>query len=78
MGDRRDPEHRAALRFVLVRAASLHDVDILLGRGAMGITVNLVAEMGAIALDVIAALLAWRRFRKERSTGCQGRYIRPA
>ncbi len=44
----------------------------------MGITVNLVAEMGAIALDVIAALLAWRRFRKERSTGCQGRYIRPA
>lgn len=44
--------------FILVRTASLHDVDLLLGRGAMGITVNLVIEMGAIALDAVAALLA--------------------
>lgn len=51
----------ALVTFVVVRAASFHYVDVLLGRGRVHL--NWVLELGGIALIATSALGQTRRFR---------------
>jgi hypothetical protein len=46
--------------FVLIRAASFHHVDILLGQRWAGARVNWILELGGITLIAVGALLALR------------------
>lgn len=54
--------------FVVVRAATFHHVDRMLGMNFAGLRVNVVLELGGIALVLLGAVL-WRRrsLRRERS-----------
>ncbi|RUL87325.1 hypothetical protein [Tautonia sociabilis] len=47
--------------FVVIRAASFHRVDLLLGRGWMGVRVNYLLELGGIACVGLSALRRPRR-----------------
>lgn len=46
--------------FVLVRAASFHHVDVLLGLSLEGLPVNAVLELGGIGMIAWAAFACWR------------------
>ncbi len=46
--------------FVVVRAASFHHVDVLLGLSLEGLPVNAALELGGIGLIAWAALACWR------------------
>lgn len=48
------------MTFVLVRAASMHRVDVLLGQSVAGLRVNWILEMGAL---LVIAGSAWQRRR---------------
>lgn len=50
----------ALMTFVLIRAASMHRVDALLGHSVAGLRVNWILEMGAL---LVIAGSAWRRRR---------------
>jgi hypothetical protein len=49
----------AVLAFVLIRAASFHHIDSLIGQRILGLTWNWVLEMGGISLVLVAS--EWRR-----------------
>src|SRR5882672_2703243 len=49
----------AVLAFVLIRAASFHHIDRLIGQRILGLTWNWVLEMGGISLVLVAS--EWRR-----------------
>ena len=50
----------AVLAFVLIRAASFHHIDRLIGQRILGLTWNWILEMGGISLVLVAS--EWRRF----------------
>lgn len=53
------------LVFVVVRAATFHHVDRMLGMDFAGLRVNVLLELGGIALVLIGAVL-WRRRSRQR------------
>ena len=50
----------AVLAFVLIRAASFHHIDRLIGQRILALTWNWILEMGGISLVLVAS--EWRRF----------------
>ncbi|MDB6055148.1 MAG: hypothetical protein JWN25_2671 [Verrucomicrobiales bacterium] len=49
--------------FVVIRAASFHYVDQLLGHSWKGLKVNWILELGGISLVLLGALPGWHRWR---------------
>lgn len=58
--------------FVLVRASSFHHVDTLLGRALLGVRVNLLLELGGIALVLLSAAGCIAEARRDRVVGERG------
>src|SRR2546423_755384 len=55
--------------FIVVRAASFHYVDQMLGLTFNSVTVNCMLELGGIFCVAIAALRSWREGRRRGGTG---------
>jgi hypothetical protein len=52
------------LAFIVIRAATFHHIDILLGWGLAGFRLNHLLELGAIAL-IAAGAWQWRKFHRK-------------
>lgn len=52
------------LAFIVIRAATFHHIDLLLGRGLAGLTLNHLLELSAIGL-IAAGAWQWRRFHRK-------------
>ena len=52
------------MAFIVIRAATFHHLDILLGWGLAGVNLNHLLELGAIAL-IAAGAWQWRKFHRK-------------
>lgn len=52
------------LTFIVIRAATFHHIDLLLGWGLAGLQLNHLLELGAIGL-IAAGAWQWRRFHRK-------------
>lgn len=57
------------LTFVVVRAASFHHVDVLIGRKVLGVRWNWILEIGGIMIVLLAA--RWRLKQLDRRQGAR-------
>jgi hypothetical protein len=55
--------------FVLIRAASFHHVDVLLGTSTLGLKVNWILEIGGILLVLLAGILRLAGTSATRKSG---------
>ncbi|PPE65050.1 hypothetical protein [Caldimonas caldifontis] len=52
------------MTFIVIRAATFHHIDILLGWGLAGVNLNHLLELGAIGL-IAAGAWQWRKFHRK-------------